>query len=163
MKIALTLDIFAYPHRSKARPEKHICQSTYIVYSRHAKRADRAIDGRAFPGTGGRDTAAAIEPDRRPGDMCLLLCGDFANQPAEDFAASRVPAPGGTDQGEARRQMDALQVVDAARSRGREHPARDIETFEAEPRNAQGQFAAQLRMLRAAEIRAAAGRSASHR
>lgn len=159
--LILHVIICVYPHTNETKLEKHICQGKYIVYWRHAKTTDERIHGYTFPGAGGCDAAAPFESDRGPGDLRLLFCGNFTDQPAENFAAPRVPAPGGTDRGAARRQMDALPAVDAARSRGREHPARDLETFEAEAGNAEGQFAAQLRVLRAAEIRIAAGRAAT--
>src|SRR6185437_8112453 len=151
----------------QVRRNKYICQGTYIVYWRHGKETEKDGDGpiheRAFPGAGGRDAAAAFEPDRGAGDLRLLFCGSSEDQPAKNFAAPRVPAPRGNHRGEARWEVDALSAGDAGRSGRRGHLARNAETFEAEAGNAQGQFAAQLRVLRAAEIRTSASRSATDR
>ena len=147
----------------QVRLKRHICQDTYIVYWRRGKETEKdgdgPIHGHAFPGAGGRDAAAAFEPDRGAGDLRLLFCGNSADQPAENFAASRVPATYGNHRGEARGEVDALPAGDAGGSGRRQHLARNAETFEAEAGNAQGQFAAQLRVLRTAEIRTSARRS----
>jgi len=106
--------------RFRLRCQICICQGIYVlIYNTRYGRAEILFAGKTLPRPGRLYPAEIAEPYEWPGGLCLLLCGNTENQPAEDLTASSVSSAGWNCGCAARRQMDALPARATTLARGR--------------------------------------------